>query len=255
MDIAEEAVITKGATNVTLATRKPHLGLPDKWGPLLPWAAGAKWLWDHNLTEIRVLSKLYRFLPAGIVDRIVNAWSSMWARRHGIPEWRPVGMLFLYPLTLDVKFSRDVAYVFRTRLVEPIRNKDLYVSSSNADHRTLQVAGIHAISGSEVILTNNVVLHPKMVVCATGWDLELNCLPSDRANKSFSYIQSKLFCRFWDIDYPGLAFVSLSNGFMCATENANLVSQAVAQALLGDWTPPSMGKMVSSRQTSLIADG
>jgi cation diffusion facilitator CzcD-associated flavoprotein CzcO len=30
MDIAEEAAVTKGAKNTTLATRKPHLGIPDK---------------------------------------------------------------------------------------------------------------------------------------------------------------------------------------------------------------------------------
>jgi hypothetical protein len=83
-----------------------------------------------------------------------------------------------------------------------------------------------------------------MLVCATGWTLDLDCLPSTRANQSFDTIQSRLFCRFWDIDYPGLAFVSLSNGFMCATENANLVSQAVAQVLLGKWTQPNMKSMV-----------
>ena len=83
-----------------------------------------------------------------------------------------------------------------------------------------------------------------MLVCATGWTLDLDCLPPTRANQSFNTLQSRLFCRFWDIDYPGLAFVSLSNGFMCATENANLVSQAVAQVLLGKWTQPNMNVMV-----------
>ena len=83
-----------------------------------------------------------------------------------------------------------------------------------------------------------------MLVCATGWTLDLDSLPKDRANQSFDTIQSRLFCRFWDIDYPGLAFVSISNGFMCATENANLVSQAVAKVLLGDWKQPSMEYMV-----------
>lgn len=95
MDIAEEAAITKGAKNVTLATRKPHLGLPDKWGPLLPWAFGARWLWDRSLTEIRVLFKLYRMFPASFVDWLVGVWSSMWARRYSIPEWKPVGSSFL----------------------------------------------------------------------------------------------------------------------------------------------------------------
>jgi hypothetical protein len=97
-------------------------------------------------------------------------------------------------------------------------------------------------------LTNNVVLHPKILICATGWTLDLDCLPADRAGQAFDTIQSRLFCRFWDIDHPGLAFVSLSNGFMCATENANLVSQAVAQALLGKWTEPEMAYMVLSRR-------
>jgi Flavin-binding monooxygenase-like len=91
MDIAQEATITKGAQNVTLATRKPHLGLPDKWGPLLPFATGAKWLWDRSWTEIRILFKLYRTFPAPMVDWFVNRWSSWWAGRHSIPEWHPVG--------------------------------------------------------------------------------------------------------------------------------------------------------------------
>lgn len=106
------------------------------------------------------------------------------------------------------------------------------------------MAGIHSIAGSQVTLTNNVVLFPKMLVCATGWSLDLDCLPPTRANQLFTTVQSRLFCRFWDIDYPGLAFVSISNGFMCATENANLVSQAVAQVLLGNWTQPKMSVMV-----------
>lgn len=84
-----------------------------------------------------------------------------------------------------------------------------------------------------------------MLVCATGWALDLDCLPPTRANQPFEVVQSRLFCRFWDVDYPGLTFVSLSNGFMCATENANLVSQAVAQALKGEWQLPAMDFMVS----------
>jgi len=91
-----------------------------------------------------------------------------------------------------------------------------------------------------------------MVVCATGWELDLDCLPPTRAKQSFDTVQSRLFCRFWDIDYPGLAFVSLSNGFMCATENANLVSQAVAQALKGEWKQPNMDFMVITLTILLI---
>ena len=92
MDIAQEAAITRGAKNVTLAIRKPHLGLPDRWGPLLPWSTGAKWLWDRGLTEIRVLFKLYRIFPASFVDWLVGCWSSCWARLYSIPEWQPVGI-------------------------------------------------------------------------------------------------------------------------------------------------------------------
>jgi hypothetical protein len=103
-------------------------------------------------------------------------------------------------------------------------------------------------------LTNNVVLHPQLLICATGWTLDLDCLPADRAGQAFDTIQSRLFCRFWDIDHPGLAFVSLSNGFMCATENANLVSQAVSHALLGKWTEPEMTYMVSNPRRN-VADG
>jgi len=126
------------------------------------------------------------------------------------------------------------------------KEKPVPPHSYKVNPRTLQVAGIHSIKGDEVTLTNNVILHPKMLVCATGWNLDLDCLPSDRANQSFDTVQSRLFCRFWDIDYPGLVFVSLSNGFMCATENANLVSQAVAQALLGQWRQPSMQDMLEN---------
>lgn len=92
MDIAQEAAITRGARNVTLATRKPHLGLPDRWGPLLPFATGAKWLWDRSWTEIRILFKLYQSFPTPVVDWLVNSWSSWWAGRYSIPEWQPVGM-------------------------------------------------------------------------------------------------------------------------------------------------------------------
>jgi hypothetical protein len=127
MDIAEEAAITKGAKNITLATRKPHLGLPDKWGPLLPWTLGAKWLWDRSITEIRVLFKLYRIFPTGLVDSLVNMWSSWWAGRYSIPEWKPNGMSPALLISIaDVKFSRDVAFVFRTKLVEPIQTGKLY---------------------------------------------------------------------------------------------------------------------------------
>jgi cation diffusion facilitator CzcD-associated flavoprotein CzcO len=92
MDIAQEAALTRGAKNVTLATRKPHLGLPDQWVPLMPWNFGAKWFWSHNITEIRVLFKLYMMFPAGFVDWLVGLWSSWWASRYSIPEWKPVGM-------------------------------------------------------------------------------------------------------------------------------------------------------------------
>jgi hypothetical protein len=109
----------------------------------------------------------------------------------------------------------------------------------------LQIAEIKGIEGDKVTLTNNIDLYPKMLVSATGWTLDLDCLPPARAGQSAETVQSRLFCQFWDIDYPGLVFVSLSNGFMCATENANLVSQAAARALTGDWIPPSMAEMVT----------
>ena len=125
--------------------------------------------------------------------------------------------------------------------------------TGKAENRTLQVAGIESINGSQVTLTNGVILHPKMIVCATGWTLDLDCLP--RKDQSFDTVQSRLFCRFWDIDHKGLCFVSLSNGFMCATENANLVSQAIAQALLGKWREPSMTDMVFSRGIGLMLVG
>jgi hypothetical protein len=245
MDIAEEASISKGAKNVTLANRKPHLGLPDRCVPLLPWTTGATWLWSHGITEIRVLYYLYRYLPVTVGDWLVECWSSNWARRHGIPEWAPPGNISLSRLITGLKFSQNVAFVSRTKLIEYAQKKYLYVHAISTDSRKLQVAGIHSIKGDTVTLTNDVVLRPRILVCATGWRLDLACLPSDRANQSFETVQSRLFSRFYDIDYPGLFFVSLSNGFMCATENANLVSQAIAQILLGNWRQPSMATMVS----------
>jgi hypothetical protein len=245
MDIAEEASITKGAKNVTLASRKPHLGLPDRWVALMPWSIGATWLWSHNITEIRVLYHLYRFLPVACVDSLVWIWSWLWTRRYGIPEWAPVGNISLYRLIVDLYFSQNVAFYFRTKLIAQIRKKYLYVPAISINSRTLQVAGVHSIDGDTITLTNNVVLRPQILVCATGWKLDLACLPPNRANQSFETVQSRLFSRFYDIDYPGLFFVSLSNGFMCATENANLVSQAIAQILLGNWKQPSMATMVS----------
>jgi hypothetical protein len=96
MDICELAAVTKGADDVTLATRKTHLGLPDEWVPLLPWSLGARWLWDRGFTEIRVFYKLYKAFPVAFVDWMVGNWSSMWCRRCRIPEWLPVGNISLY---------------------------------------------------------------------------------------------------------------------------------------------------------------
>src|SRR5579862_3288559 len=125
MDIAEEAAITKGAKNVTLATRKPHLGLPDKWGPLLPWAFGARWLWDRSFTEIRVLFKLYRIFPAFFVDWLVGIWSSMWARRYCIPEWKPVGTTLLVPKLIQMLNSPAMSLLSSGRnLSSPYTTRD-----------------------------------------------------------------------------------------------------------------------------------
>lgn len=142
MDIAEEASITKSAKNVTLATRKPHLGLPDKWGPLLPWAFGARWLWDHGLTEIRVLFTLYRIFPAYFVDWMVGLWSAMWARRYCIPEWKPVGTMLLIPKLIQMLNSRAMSLLSSgLNLSSPYRIRDCMLLLYRADPDLYKLPG------------------------------------------------------------------------------------------------------------------
>jgi len=71
-----------------------------------------------------------------------------------------------FKVNLDVKFSRDVAFVFRTKLIEPIKSKNLYLPFMGARltvERFKLPEFTHSISGSEVKLTNNIVLHPKIL--------------------------------------------------------------------------------------------
>lgn len=81
-----------------------------------------------------------------------------------------------------------------------------------------------------------------MIVCATGWSLDLKYLPF-LPSTEFSDLQPKLFARFLHIDYPGLYFVSIANGFQCASVNAHLVSECVAQIISGEYQMPSRKDM------------
>jgi hypothetical protein len=81
-----------------------------------------------------------------------------------------------------------------------------------------------------------------MIVCCTGWDLNLKYLPF-LPSIDFAEIQPKLYGRFLHMDYPGLFMVSIANGFQCASVNAHLVSECVAQILDGTWKQPSKEAM------------
>lgn len=96
----------------------------------------------------------------------------------------------------------------------------------------------------KVTLTDGTVLHPKMIVAATGLTTETSFLPGgvepgEYDSLAVADIPRPLYLRFYDQEYPGIFYISMSNGFMVYTENAAFLSQAIEQILRGTWTPPS----------------
>lgn len=56
-----------------------------------------------------------------------------------------------------------------------------------------------------------------------------------------------------DIDYKNLFFVSIANGFMCATSNADICSRAIIQILTNDWKPKSKSEYKKNIQNVVLA--
>lgn len=221
MDMIQEACINRGATNVHVAMRTAHYGIPDMWWP---------WMWQFGWSELQVLRVLYRMLPLFVVDSIMFYISVIWAWVYGIPEWSPPER---YPV------SSKVGYILRTHLVAPYKKGQFRV------HNHCEVK---LIDGERVTLSNGTVLHPKMLVCATGWFNDFSYLPhGDSAGKSdflvASHIERPLYLRFYDRDHPGIFYVSIANGFMTYTETASFLEQCINQILRGIWTPPSAREM------------
>ncbi|KAJ3084956.1 hypothetical protein HK102_000451 [Quaeritorhiza haematococci] len=211
MDICQQADAAK-TKKTYLLHRKAHLGVPDNFWPIF------------GVTEMSLMRFMFKTLrlPTWVVNYTMNVFSYLWAAWHNIPTWKP----------RNVRMDKDIAYVFRTELVKPIQEKRLVPL----------VTEIKSINGDEVVLSNGMTVKPQMIVCATGWNLDYKFMPFYKG-VSFDDLQVKLFSRFLDIDHPGLFFVSIANGFMCANHNADIVSRCIVQYLTGDWKVPSREKM------------
>ncbi|KAJ5689988.1 hypothetical protein N7462_004380 [Penicillium macrosclerotiorum] len=176
------------------------------WGtPDLWWP----WLWHLGWTELHLMRVLYRVMPIFVVDTIFYYIHLIWALIQGVPEWRP-------PLL-------------------PAYHAGQFRIHNNTS--------IKEIDGDRVTLTNGTVLHPKLLVAATGWSTESAYLPEGVAAGEYDSLAAAdaprpLYCRFYDQDYPGIFYISVAAGFITYTESANFYSQAVNQILRGTWTPP-----------------
>jgi len=203
MDIIQEAC-RNGTKKVVALHRKAHLGMPDSFG----------------IQEMKFLRFMFQTLrlPNFVVAFVINTLSLLWTLINGIPSWKPV----------DVNVTKDVAYAFRSELVAHVKCGRL----------TPVIAGVEKIEGDKVILTNGTVLHPQLIVCATGWNLDYKFLPS-HDGLTYDQMMQRMYCRFMDVDHKNLFFVSVANGFMCATHSADYVSRCIIQILTGEWTPKS----------------
>ncbi|GLI74337.1 hypothetical protein PoHVEF18_002574 [Penicillium ochrochloron] len=217
MDIIQEACVTQGAKNVHLVARSPHWGAPDLWWP---------WLWQFGWTELHLMRVLYRRLPIFVVDAIFWLIHLAWAVFHGVPEWRP---------PTHEGPSAKVGLILRSHLVKPYHNGQFRIHDK---------CGIQEIDGDKVVLTNGTALYPRMLVAATGWSTESSYLPEGSPAGEYDSLAAAdaprpLYLRFYDQDYPGIFYISVSAGFITYTESASFLSQAIGQILRGTWTPPS----------------
>lgn len=135
--------------------------------------------------------------------------------------------------------SSKVGYILRTHLVPPYKNGQFKLHND---------CKIKMIESDKVTLTDGTVLYPRMLIAATGWSTDSSFLPG--GSKAGEYdslaaadIPKPMYLRFYDQDYPGVFYISMSNGFMAYTENSSFLSQAIVQILRGTWTPPSPQEM------------
>lgn len=114
----------------------------------------------------------------------------------------------------------------------------------NGQFRIHDKCGIQEIDGDKVVLTNGTALYPRMLVAATGWSTESSYLPEGSPAGEYDSLAAAdaprpLYLRFYDQDYPGIFYISVSAGFITYTESASFLSQAIGQILRGTWTPPA----------------
>lgn len=107
---------------------------------------------------------------------------------------------------------------------------------------------IELIDGGRVTLSDGTILHPNMIVAATGWTTDTSFLPGGTTPGEYDSLAVRdiprpLYLRFYDQEHPGIFYISMSNGFMAYTENAAFVSQAIEQILRGTWKPPPRKEM------------
>ena len=221
MDMVQEACITQGATNVHVVARIAHWGAPDMWWPLLH---------RYGWSELYILGIFYYWLPIFVADAILYYIGVIWALWHGIPEWMP-------PKKDPV--SSKVAYILRTHLVAPYKRGQFRVHND---------CRIKLIEGDKVTLTDGTVLYPKMLIAATGWSTDSSFLPGGEKSGEYDSLAAAdiprpLYLRFYDQEYPGIFYVSMSNGYMAYTHNSSFLSQCIVQILRGTWTPPSKQQM------------
>jgi dimethylaniline monooxygenase (N-oxide forming) len=205
MDIAQQCD-RKGVKDFYLIHRKAHLGFPDNWFLFLH-----RWF---GLGEVGMMRFLYKWrFPRSLISSFFNFFAWSWSRWYKIPAWTPK----------STNVETDVAFVLRRELVPAIQSKRMKV----------MVTEIQKIQGKQVFLGNGCVLQPQMIVCATGWTLDLKFIPFYKGI-ALTDLLGKLWGRFCDIEHPNLFFISQGNGFMCLNHHADLVSRCAIQYMAGD---------------------
>ena len=133
--------------------------------------------------------------------------------------------------------TQKPGYILRTNLVKPYKKGMFKIRNR---------CSIKAIEGDKLFLTDGAVLHPSLLIAATGWSMDYSFLPGGNPPgvrykastlASTSRTPRPMYARFYDQEYPGIFYVSAANGFMAAGEGASFHSQCVEQILRGEWTP------------------
>jgi hypothetical protein len=205
MDIAQQCD-RSGMKDFYLIHRKAHLGFPDNWFQFLH-----RWF---GFGEIATMRFFYKWrIPKTLSAKFFNFFAWAWSWWYKVPAWAPIG----------VNVQTDVAFVLRRELIPAIQSKRMKV----------MVTEIQKIQGKNVFLGNGCVLQPQMIVCATGWTLNLKFIPFYKGI-TLTDLLGKLWGRFCDIEHPNLFFISQGNGFMCLNHHADIVSRCAIQYMAGD---------------------